>query len=321
MMQNEISDTLLFKFFLGETTNEETDRIAAWLDENPEEHQQRMKKAHELFVNSIMGEPDLVPEADRRIGSRLLHSRPVRRVVGLAAALLVAVGASYLFFDARMERLAGAPTSIEAPAGQHVRMALSDGTVVELNSKSRIVYPALFTGRERRVRLEGEAMFDVRHDEEHPFVVETYACDVEVRGTHFNVIADKNTQEFSTALFEGSVAVRNKINDEEILMEPNTIVNLKNGHLHLSELESRDNYLWTDGIISFSGDNFEQIVDKLRRYFDVDIEIQRTRLPDVRYKRLKIRTSEGLDHILRILQRSSDFTYEYNDLENKIIIK
>ena len=44
MMQNEISDTLLFKFFLGETTNEETDRIAAWLDENPEEHQQRMKK-------------------------------------------------------------------------------------------------------------------------------------------------------------------------------------------------------------------------------------------------------------------------------------
>ncbi len=320
-MQNEISDTLLFKFFLGETTNEETDRIAAWLDENPEEHQQRMKKAHELFVNSIMGEPDLVPEADRRIGSRLLHSRPVRRVVGLAAALLVAVGASYLFFDARMERLAGAPTSIEAPAGQHVRMALSDGTVVELNSKSRIVYPALFTGRERRVRLEGEAMFDVRHDEEHPFVVETYACDVEVRGTHFNVIADKNTQEFSTALFEGSVAVRNKINDEEILMEPNTIVNLKNGHLHLSELESRDNYLWTDGIISFSGDNFEQIVDKLRRYFDVDIEIQRTRLPDVRYKRLKIRTSEGLDHILRILQRSSDFTYEYNDLENKIIIK
>ncbi len=320
-MQNEISDTLLFKFFLGETTNEETDRIAAWLDENPEEHQQRMKKAHELFVNSIMGEPDLVPEADRRIGYRLLHSRTVRRVVGLAAALLVAVGASYLFFDARMERMAGAPTSIEAPAGQHVRMALSDGTVVELNSKSRIVYPALFTGRERRVRLEGEAMFDVRHDEEHPFVVETYACDVEVRGTHFNVIADKNTQEFSTALFEGSVAVRNKINDEEILMEPNTIVNLKNGHLHLSELESRDNYLWTDGIISFSGDNFEQIVDKLRRYFDVDIEIQRTRLPDVRYKRLKIRTSEGLDHILRILQRSSDFTYEYNDLENKIIIK
>lgn len=39
MNKIEISDTLLFKFFLGETTNDETDRIAAWLDANPEEHQ------------------------------------------------------------------------------------------------------------------------------------------------------------------------------------------------------------------------------------------------------------------------------------------
>ena len=220
-----------------------------------------------------------------------------------------------------MERISDIPTSIEAPAGQHIRIALSDGTTVELNSKSRITYPALFAGAERRVRLEGEAMFDVYHDASRPFIVETYACDVEVRGTRFNVIAEEDMQEFSTALFEGSVAVSNKVNDERILMEPNTIVHLKNGHLHLSDLENHDNYLWTDGIISFGGDDFGQIIDKLRRYYDVNIEIQRETLPEIRYKRLKVRTSEGVDHILRILQRSSDFTYEYNDLENKIIIR
>lgn len=104
-------------------------------------------------------------------------------------------------------------------------------------------------------------------------------------------------------------------------MEPNTIVHLKNGHLRLSNLENQDNYLWTDGIISFSGDDFGQIIDKLRKYFDVEIEVQREELPAIKYKRLKVRTSEGIDHILRILQHSSDFTYEYNDLENKIIIK
>lgn len=202
--------------------------------------------------------------------------------------------------------MVGSPTCIESPTGQHVRLTLHDGTTVELNSKSKISYPALFIGKERRVRLEGEAMFEVAHDASQPFIVETYACDVEVHGTHFNVIADKNTQEFSTALFEGSVTVRNKINDEEILMEPNTVVNLRNGHLYLGALNDRDNYLWTDGIISFGGDNFEQIVDKLRRYFDVEIEIQREELPEIKYKRLKIRTSEGLDHILRVLQRSSD---------------
>ena len=320
-MENEIPDTLLFKFFLGETTNDETDRIAAWLDENPEEHQKRMDRAHELFISSIMSEPDIVPEADTRLWYRLTHSRPVRQAMGIAAAVLVAFGGSYLFYEARMERISDIPTSIEAPAGQHIRIALSDGTTVELNSKSRITYPALFAGAERRVRLEGEAMFDVYHDASRPFIVETYACDVEVRGTRFNVIAEEDMQEFSTALFEGSVAVSNKVNDERILMEPNTIVHLKNGHLHLSDLENHDNYLWTDGIISFGGDDFGQIIDKLRRYYDVNIEIQRETLPEIRYKRLKVRTSEGVDHILRILQRSSDFTYEYDDLKNRIIIK
>ena len=321
MNKIEISDTLLFKFFLGETTNDETDRIAAWLDANPEEHQKYMNEVHEKFIISIMTEPDSVPEADTNFWYRITHSGPVRLTMGIAATLLMVIGGSYLFFASRMERLAGTPTSIEAPAGQHVRIALSDGTTVELNSKSRITYPALFTGGERRVRLEGEAMFDVQHDGKLPFIVETYACDIEVHGTRFNVIAEESAQEFSTALFEGSVAVMNKVNDEQILMEPNTIVQLKNGHLHLSDLKSCDNYLWTDGIISFGGDDFGQIIDKLRRYFDVKIEIQRETLPEIKYKRLKVRTSEGIDHILRILQRSSDFTYEYNDLENKITIK
>lgn len=321
MNKIEISDTLLFKFFLGETTNDETDRIAAWLDANPEEHQKYMDEVHEKFIISIMTEPDSVPEADTNLWYRITHSRPIRQTIGIAASLLLVIGGCYIYFTSQFTQMADTPTSIEAPAGQHVRLTLNDGTTVELNSKSRISYPALFTGKERRVRLVGEAMFNVSHNEERPFIVETYICDVEVRGTHFNVIADEEAQEFSTALFEGSVAVRNKMNNEQILMEPNTVVHLENGHLHLCDLESRDNYLWTDGIITFSGDNFEQIINKLKRYFDVEIEVQREKLPSIKYKRLKVRTSEGVDHILRILQRTSDFTYEYNELENKITIK
>ena len=320
-MKHEIPDTLLFRFFAGQASNEETDRIAAWLNENPEEHQKHLNETHDLFLLSIMNEPELMPEADRNLLYRIRHAKIFRQTCGIAAALLLAFGLSYLLFTQRLERMVRQTTSIEAPAGQHIRLALADGTLVRLNSKSRITYPALFNGPERHVRLEGEAMFDVKHDAEHPFVVETFACDVEVRGTQFNVLADEQTLEFSTALFQGCVAVRNKLNDEHILMEPNTVVNLRNGHLWLDELTDRDDYLWTEGIISFGGDSFGQIMDKLRRYFDVEIEIRRARLPEVKYKRLKVRTSEGVDHILRVLQRGSDFTYEYDDLENRIVIR
>ena len=74
--------------------------------------------------------------------------------------------------------------------GQITTITLPDGTVVNLNADSRIEYPAVFYGDERRVRLEGEAIFDVVHDEEKPFVVETFRYDIKVLGTKFDVTAE-----------------------------------------------------------------------------------------------------------------------------------
>lgn len=320
-MKNEIQDTLLFRFFAGQTSNEETDRIAAWLNENPEENQKRLNETHDLFLLSILNEPDLTPKADKSPAYRFTHSVLFRYAGGIAAALILAFAANYLFFSHRLNRLVNKTASIEAPAGQHVRLALSDGTTVELNAKSKITYPPVFAGKERRVQLEGEARFDVQHDHEHPFIVETFACDVEVRGTQFNVIADQETREFSTALFQGCVAVKNKMNDEQILMEPNTVVDLKNGHLYLDRLSDHDEFLWTEGIVSFGGNSFAEVSAKLEKYYGVEIDIERENLPVIRYKQLKIRISEGVDHALRILQRASDFSYEYDETSNRIVIR
>ena len=57
-------------------------------------------------------------------------------------------------------------------------------------------------------------------------------------------------------------------------MEPNTVVRLENGYLYVDKLESRDEYLWTEGILSFRNDSFDEIVEKLRKYYNVEIEIR-----------------------------------------------
>ena len=178
----------------------------------------------------------------------------------------------------RLNGWAQQQTVIEAPAGQHVRISLNDGSEVDLNSGSRLIYPSIFSGKERRVKLVGEARFDVSHNEKQPFIVETFAYDVRVLGTDFNVIADEAKGRFSTALFEGRVSVRN----------------------HRTS---------------------EQVVEKLRKYYDVEIEIRCATLPKVAYGRLKIRISEGIEHALRVLQLASDFTYEYDHDRNRIIIQ
>ncbi|MFR4235218.1 MAG: FecR domain-containing protein [Alistipes onderdonkii] len=63
--------------------------------------------------------------------------------------------------------------------------------------RAKIEYPSVFKKNLRRVKLSGEAVFDVEHDERCPFVVETFASDIRV-GTKFNVVADERHQRFST---------------------------------------------------------------------------------------------------------------------------
>lgn len=100
--------------------------------------------------------------------------------------MLVGFAGSYAFFAFRLNGWAQQQTVIEAPAGQHVRISLNDGSEVDLNSGSRLIYPSIFSGKERRVKLVGEARFDVSHNEKQPFIVETFAYDVRVLGTDFN---------------------------------------------------------------------------------------------------------------------------------------
>ena len=78
---------------------------------------------------------------------------------------------------------------LEVPAGRHFQMTLSDGTKVWLNASSTLEYPASFEGKkERRVRLTGEAFFEVSRNEKCPFYVETGNQEsVQVLGTSFNL--------------------------------------------------------------------------------------------------------------------------------------
>ena len=78
---------------------------------------------------------------------------------------------------------------LEVPVAAEYQLRLSDGTVVYLNSDSRLKYPEVFTGNERKVYLEGEAYFEVAKDKEHPFKVTAQGVEVNVLGTHFNVNA------------------------------------------------------------------------------------------------------------------------------------
>lgn len=320
-MAKEMSEAMLLRFFNGESTPRENEEMTAWMEESPAERQKILDSAYKLHVLSIMHTQ--VPAASAGHQNRQIptHSNFMRYAVSIAAVLIVSIGAGFLFFSQRVSRMEQLTTKIEAPEGQHIRFTLNDGSVVDLNSGGSVSYPAVFTGGERRVRLAGEAMFDVAHDAQKPFVVETFSYEVRVLGTRFNVIANEARSEFSTALFEGRVAIDNISSGEHVVLEPNMMADLQGGRLVSSSIGSRDDYLWPSGIISVGGLPFDKLVERLEKTYDVRVVVAGKTMPEVGFTSLKVYRADGIEHVMNILQQDSNFTYHYDAAERTVTIK
>ena len=321
----KVDRNLMYRFFQNENTEEEAECLGRWLKES-EDNEREFRKAYDVFLVSQMflssAEVGKVrSQAEMQVQKRRRLSRTVWLTVSVAASLALGFFISDRFFTKPVRDLVKESTlALSNSPGQITTVTLSDGTTVHLNADSRIEYPAVFYGNERRVRLDGEAIFDVEHDESKPFVVETFRYDIRVLGTRFDVVAEEEESLFSTALLEGKVALVDKADGRQYTMTENTVAVYADGGISLSELDSREDFLWTEGIISAAGLPFDRLMEKFEKYYNVNIVIRRGELPKIGYGRLRIRISDGISTALDILKRSSDFTYTYDTAGNTIYI-
>lgn len=313
---------ILYRFFRGEASADEERRFMAWLDADAEnrrtfDRERAMFNALQLFAPRPAARAAVSqPRPGRRPGPLMRLAAPALRI---AAVVALAVGISWGVISHREHNWQQLTNRIVVPAGQRINLTLQDGTSVWLNSGAEIEYPALFAGRERQVKLNGTALFDVAHDADHPFIVETYACRVEVLGTRFNVHADAAEQEFSTALFRGCVRVTSREDRQQVTLRPNEKVSLHDGRLTVERSDDPNEYLWAEGQISISGCTFEEILDRFESCYGVRFDVRLKEMPRVEAIG-KIRISDGIEHALGILQRSCSFRYTYDVQANLVTI-
>ena len=313
-----MDDLLLQKYLRNETSEEELVEVLDWLDASTENQRYLDRLDYISNLNILAGEAQ--PRIRRHTVS--LWKRTAQWSAAAAAVLLACAGLGHYMADRILERRTQDMMAITAPNGQSMSVTLSDGTTVWLNSGTTLEYPAVFARGERRVKVTGEAMFDVKSDPQHPFVVETFACDVRVLGTKFNVEANEEKGIFSADLLRGKVQVCNRTDrSDRITMEPNQTVHLENGKLQLHAQENADKLLWTDGILCITGMTFEEVMAKFERCYDINVEILRDDLPQIEFQRCKLRISEGIDHALAVLQHAADFRYERDITTNTLYIR
>ncbi len=211
--------------------------------------------------------------------------------------------------------------TLYTPAGQRAKLFLQDGTEVWLNAKSKLIYPARFTGDKRNVTVEGEAFFKVAKDPSRPFIVSTHDVNMEVLGTQFNVCCYPATGYVQTSLLEGSVHVffRNKESDG-VILRPDQQVTVSNGRMKVEPIRLKDHFLWRDGIYAFENEPLINILEKMEYYYDVRIIVKDASLFKDTYTG-KFRQRDSLDDVFRVLQQIRRFKVEKDTERNIVTLK
>jgi len=210
------------------------------------------------------------------------------------------------------------------PYGKTSEILLSDGTKVFLNAGSRLVYPELFTDKIREVFLVGEAFFEVKHDSEHPFVVQTTDIRVRVLGTKFNISAYPSDNIIETVLTDGKVRLEQNnsgLFSETTDMVPNQLATFsKSGREVKLVMIDPDNYtLWKDGLCKFESTDLSRIVKKMERFYNIRFTYRDPMLSTIKISG-KLELSENREEIINRLAIAASVQI-YDKGENHYEIK
>ena len=194
--------------------------------------------------------------------------------------------------------------------GGEFTLTLGDGTVVWMNSDSKLKYPMQFSGNERRVILEGEAYFQVSADPLKPFIVETSCQEIKVLGTKFNVsaYADETTV---TTLVEGSVNLTYLTTLEQHRLVPGEQVTVDplTHEFTVAQVDTGDVIAWTQGMFVFNDHTLEQVMRKLERWYDISVTYSDPGAKEIVFKGNLPRYSD-LETLLSMIEKISSVRFE-----------
>ena len=193
------------------------------------------------------------------------------------------------------------------PRGGEYRITLSDGTRVWLNAASVLTFPPVFAGNERKVRLVGEAFFEVTPDTARPFIVATARMDIKVLGTSFNVSVYEDEETVHTTLVKGSVEVQ-PVQQEAIMLKPGEQACLAGNRMTAKAVNTSQFTSWIDGKFMFCNTALEEISKQISRWYDVDIFFSSEQVKTICFTGAILRF-EPLEELIRMIENTSNVRF------------
>ncbi|MDP4185556.1 MAG: FecR domain-containing protein [Bacteroidota bacterium] len=159
--------------------------------------------------------------------------------------------------------------SVNSPEGLITVVTLCDGTKVWLNSGAELKYPVTFSKKHRNVSVEGEALFKVKKDKEHPFIVDLNESKIVVLGTTFNVKNYSGANKKEVVLVKGKIEYQNPMNNT--LIKPGERIRdyKTTEKLSVDHVNTRLFTAWVDGKVYFEKERLSELVARLEKLYEV----------------------------------------------------
>jgi transmembrane sensor len=208
-------------------------------------------------------------------------------------------------------------TAVSSGTNDQTQITLPDGTRVFLNAGTKLTYAKNFNIRSREVRLTGEAYFDVRHDEDKPFVIYTGKAGIKVLGTSFNVQALKSSGKVEVFVESGSVQLFETENTgNTITIEPGFVGSMENSIVE-KQKNTDENYMaWKTRRLIFSNTELDKVASGIQDVFKVEVIFE-----DPAMARCKIGSNfenESLENVLEAICTIHNWKWERKG--NRVIL-
>lgn len=277
------------------------EELIAWIDEYFGNY-----RAEDEFKK---GENASLKAVEKRLGFRSFsRSAVIMRIAACTAALMLLPLAGYRISRTHTLNNQARWVEVNVPYGQTRSLTLADGTELELNSGTKLMYPTSFDGRCREIFVDGEVLADVAKDSRHPFLIHSGASTVKVKGTKFDFKSYQRDNSVELALLEGSVEYTWD-NDSD-----NKNVNLKAGDMmrydkvgeqvNISAFNvDRFKSIDSGHPLRFFNESLADIASALERTFDKKIVITDKELASMHFLAFFL-NNESLDDIFEALNTS-----------------
>lgn len=273
-----------------------------------------MKKIEEVDVeNAFSGVSNKIHKRDSKI-------RFLRQIQRIAAVLFIPVLLTSIFLISRnWENLSTTvQQTIVNPTGVRSQIELPDGSIVWLNSDTKISYSKPFASNKRIVELSGEAYFDVESNPENPFYVNTGKVTVRVTGTKFNVKSYSDESLVNVSLEEGKIYLitesGRKKHSTQMIPGMRAVYNTRSGKTSFSKEDDIHKYsAWQKGKLVFDDTPFPQVIKTLERWYSVNIDIMSNEIE--KYKLTTSFQDQTIDQVIKLLELSSPISIDYYPLE------